>query len=304
VDGCGRRDLDYARRMAAPLSDTMRTLLDGWRADLAPAWSQALAGVEPDFGAVRADLDVADGEVVFPGRKGRPPAGARPDAHVFRALDGIAPADVRVVVMGQDPYTRVEQATGRSFEQGDLADWLGKPKVTPSLRRIVQALARRRTGNLAYLDGQGGWGRVVADIKSGALPIEGPRALWDHWQAQGVVFLNAILTFNRFQPDHQFRGHQPLWRPILVRLLDALVRRPEGALVCVAWGGKAADAFKGARVEESARAAGTWESRVRVVTASHPNAFGAPPPFFAGSGDPLRDVNDALVAMGGKAVEW
>lgn len=282
----------------------MRALLDGWRSDLAPAWSDALAGVEPDVDAVRADLSLADGEVVFPGRRGRAPQGARADAHVFRALDGIAPADVRVVVMGQDPYTRVEQATGRSFEQGDLADWLGKPKVTPSLRRIVQALARRRTGNLAYLDGQGGWGRVVADIKSGALAIEGPRALWDRWQAQGVVFLNAILTFNRFQPDFQFGGHQPLWRPILVRLLDALARRKDAALVCVAWGGKAEAAIKGARVEQAARAAGTWESHVRVVTASHPNAFGAPPPFFAGSGDPLQDVNDALVAMGGKAVEW
>jgi uracil-DNA glycosylase len=290
--------------MPTLLRDAMARLLDGWRADLAPAWSQALAGVEPDLSSVRADLEVADGEVVFPGRKDRPPPGARADAHVFRALDGIAPADVRVVVMGQDPYTRVEQATGRSFEQGDLADWLGKPKVTPSLRRIVQALARRRTGTLAYLDGQGGWGRVVSDIRSGTLAIEGPRALWDHWQAQGVVFLNAILTFNRFEPDHQFRGHQPLWRPVLVRILDVLARRPDRALVCVAWGGKAADAIRSARVEESARAAGTWQTHVRVVTAAHPNAFGAPPPFFAVSGDPLQDVNDALVAMGGQAVEW
>lgn len=290
--------------MATLLRDEMSRLLHGWRADLAPAWSQALAGVEPDLAAVRADLALADGEVVFPGRKGRPPAGARADAHVFRALDGIAPEDVRVVVMGQDPYTRVEQATGRSFEQGDLTDWLGKPKVTPSLRRIVQALARRRTGRLAYLDGQGGWARVVADIRTGTLAIEGPRALWDHWQAQGVLFLNAILTFNRFQSDFQFQGHQPLWRPVLVRLLDVLVRRPDRALVCVAWGGKAGAAFKSARVEESARAAGTWESHVRVVTASHPNAFGAPPPFFTGSGDPLQDVNDALVAMGGQAVDW
>jgi uracil-DNA glycosylase len=304
VDGCRAANLDYAAAMATTLRDAMRALLDGWRGDVAPAWSAALAGVEPDLDAVRADLALGDGEVVFPGRKGRPPAGARPDAHVFRALDGVAPADVRVVVMGQDPYTRVEQATGRSFEQGDLRDWLGKPRVTPSLRRIVQALARRRTGELSYLDGRGGWGRVVSDLRSGALAIEDPRALWDRWQRQGVVFLNAILTFNRFQPDFQFRGHQPLWRPVLVRLLDVLVRRPESPLVCVAWGGKAADAIRSARVEESARAAGTWQTRVRVVTASHPNAFGAPPPFFAGSGDPLQDVNDALVAMGGQAIDW
>ncbi len=29
------------------------------------------------------------------------------------------------VLMGQDPYPHVQQATGRSFEQGDLKDWLG-----------------------------------------------------------------------------------------------------------------------------------------------------------------------------------
>jgi uracil-DNA glycosylase len=304
VDGSRAANLDYAAAMATTLRDTMRALLDGWRGDLPPAWSHALAGVEPDLEAVRADLALADGEVVFPGRKGRAPAGARPDSHAFRALDGIAPADVRVVVMGQDPYTRVEQATGRSFEQGDLRDWFGQPKVTPSLKRIVQALARRRTNDLSYLDGRGGWARVVTDLKSRALAIPEPRALWDHWQAQGVVFLNAILTFNRFQPDYQFRGHQPLWRPILLRLLDVLVRRSEGALVCVAWGGKAADAIRSARVEEAARAAGTWGKRVRTVTAAHPNAIGAPPPFFAGTRDPLQDVNDALVAMGGKAVQW
>jgi hypothetical protein len=51
------------------------------------------------------------------------PGGAIWPANVFRALNDLDPAHVRAVIFGNDPYTKVEQATGRSFEQGDIGDW-------------------------------------------------------------------------------------------------------------------------------------------------------------------------------------
>jgi uracil-DNA glycosylase len=290
--------------MAARLQDALSALLAGWRSDLDPAWRAVLDGVEPDFAGVAADLDVADGEVIFPGRKGRAPAGARPDAHVFRALDGITPDDLSVVVMGQDPYTQVTQATGRSFEQGDLRDWLGKPKVTPSLRRMIQALAAVRSpGKPAYLDSAGGWGRIVDDIRAGVLQIEPPRELWDLWQRQGVMFINAILTFNRFKPHHQFDGHGRLWAPVVRALLGHLARRPGRPVVFVTWGGKAQDAFKASGVEAAARAAGTWGKSVCQVKRPHPNALGEGAPFLQGS-NPFDEINTVLTAAGGTAIRW
>jgi uracil-DNA glycosylase len=290
--------------MPRNLRDAMREMLAGWRADVDPRWRGVLVGdgVEPDVDAIAADLDVADGELVFPGRKGRPPAGARADAHVFRALDGIGPDDVTVVVMGQDPYTQVAQATGRSFEQGDLADWLGKPKVTPSLRRMIQALAAERTGNAAYL-ANAGWRPLVEDLRTGRLTIQPPQALWDDWQSQGVIFLNAILTFNRFEPRHQFKGHGPLWAPVVRALLAHLVRRKDKPAVFVTWGDKARAAFDASGAESASRAAGTWDKSVVQVTRPHPNAMGERPPFLQGA-NPWDEINAALTRAGGTPVRW
>ena len=286
----------------AQLMAVMDDLLQNWRSDLSPAWSAALAGIEPNVAAIDPALMLNPGEVVFPARKGKPPAGARTDSHIFRALDSISPKDVRVVVMGQDPYTHVEQATGRSFEQGDLSDWLGKPKVTPSLRRILQSLAVHRSGNAAYAI-TGGWKLLVDDLRSGKLKIEPSRQLWDHWQTQGVIFINAILTFNRFEPAYQFRGHQPLWAPVIHGLLKHLVSRQTGELVCVGWGGKAQSVLQAAGVEAMAREAGTWESRVRIVAGPHPNAPPMDkPPFLLA--DRLAQVNQAVTAMGGEPIRW
>ena len=286
------------------LRDALESLLEDWRDDISPRWSAVLSGVEPDFAAVDDSLELDPGEVIFPGRRGRAPAGGRPDSCIFRALDSIDPDDVRVVVMGQDPYTHVAQATGRSFEQGDLTDWLGKPRVSPSLQRIIQAVALARTGDRRFTDGAGAWQRLVADLRTGALTIEPSMTLWDGWQAQGVLFVNAIFTFNRFDPRYQFGGHQPLWRPIVRRLLVHLAGRAGRPVAFVAWGGKALDALNGAGVEAAARAAGTWDKTVTLVRGPHPNAPPPGQPPFLHGRDPLGEVNQAVARVGGTPVRW
>lgn len=55
------------------------------------------------------------------------------------------PEEVSVVIFGNDPYTRVEQATGRSFEQGNLTDWVKdvqvRRRISPGLKSILCAAA-------------------------------------------------------------------------------------------------------------------------------------------------------------------
>lgn len=286
------------------LRQALEVLLDGWRSDVSADWRDLLAGVEPDFAGVAANLELDAGETIFPGRKGAAPAGARADSHIFRALDGVRPQDVSVVVMGQDPYTKVAQATGRSFEQGDLSDWFGTPRVAPSLKRMIQALATSRTGDERYLAGAGGWQRILDDIHASRLSIPAPLPLWDHWQSQGVLYLNAILTFNRVDPAFQFNGHGRLWSPILRTILGKLVERPDQPIVFVAWGGKAKEAFDASGAEQAARDAGTWEESVTLVRRAHPNSppFSTPP-FLAGE-NAFSQINAALQAVGGTAIDW
>ena len=121
-------------------------------ANLPPAWRQVLGAWTP-----AAQERVVDAVRAVSGEREIAP----PDP--FRALRLLAPADVRVVVFGQDPYPRPGHADGLAFSAGH-----GKPV---SLRRIFDILRADRPG----------WE---------------PPARWllDGWARQGVLMLNPVLT--------------------------------------------------------------------------------------------------------------
>lgn len=292
----------------ANLREALREFLKGWRNDLAWSWRQVLRGVGPDFNAVRADLELGDEEFIFPGRKGRPIAGAPPGAHVFRALDGIRPGAVRAVVLGQDPYPNHQFATGRAFEQGDLESWPRDPKrVADSLARIVQTMAAAGTGNAAYTRNDAAWRKVLDDLQAGVLRLAAPNRLFGRLERQGVLWLNTGLTISRFQKGgapEQLEGHLPLWRPIIQRILTHLATRPSGQVVFLLWGSPARRAFEEAGVQQAAEAAGAWQQRVAVATHAHPAAVISGKPFFFRPPNPFGRANELLVQMEGKPIDW
>lgn len=238
--------------------------------------------------------------------------GARRDAHIFRALDGISPEQVKVVVLGQDPYPNPAQATGRAFEQGDLDVWPDDGSfVALSLRRIVQAAAFAQTEHPAFISGDAAWPEVPRAIRDGRLKFSGrPRGLFDAWQRSGVLFLNTGLTLSRFDsktsPSHQFDGHLPLWFPVVSELMRRLAKLGN-PLVILLWGRKARTAFRDAGVREAAQDAGTWKTKVDTVANSHP-AFPrlnkSPVDFFDAEHNPFINANAALARMGASSVRW
>jgi uracil-DNA glycosylase len=165
-------------------------------ASVPAAWRQMLGGWTP--AAERAVVDAvraASGEREI----------APPDP--FRALRLLAPADVRVVLFGQDPYPRPGHATGLAFSAGH-----GKPV---SLRRIFEVLKADRPG----------W-----------QPPE--RWALDDWARQGVLMLNPVLTVEVGKAgSHMNCGWQALTSEI-VRILATLPAPPTFLL----WG-KPAQAF-------------------------------------------------------------
>ncbi len=288
----------------ANLRSEMGDFLSDWRTDISDSWRGALDGVEPELGAIGNTLTLEDNETIFPGRKGHPAPGARPDSHVFRALDGLRPKDVRAVILGQDPYPKSSRATGRSFEQGDLPQWSPKKSaVAESLRRILQVVAHFRTGESKYVEGDAAWAGLVQDIESGALAVAPPQQFFDKWQAQGVLCLNAGLTLSRFEPAIQ-QAHFSLWRPVVQRILTTVATRATGSVVFLLWGGVSQTTFKKLGVLAAAEAAGTRE-RVAVATAVHPGAEdSAGQPRFFRSPNVFTDANQKLQAAGGEAIEW
>ncbi len=150
----------------------------------------------PSMAALRAYLvaEEAAGRRIFP-------AGAE----WFRALDLTPLEQVRVVILGQDPYHGEGQAHGLCFSV--------KPGVRtpPSLVNIFKELA----SDLG-----------IAPARHGFL---------EHWARQGVLLLNSVLTVELGRAAaHQGRG----WE----RFTDAVVRlvaAKETPVVFLLWGSHA-----------------------------------------------------------------
>jgi uracil-DNA glycosylase len=120
----------------------------------------------------------------------------------LRALALTAPADVRVVVVGQDPYHGPGQAEGLAFSVAPGV------KVPPSLRNIYLELGVSPPPR---------HGRLVS------------------WAEQGVLLLNTTLTVEDGQPaSHAKRGWEVFTDAVLQRC-----NAEGGRKVFLLWGGHA-----------------------------------------------------------------
>lgn len=160
---------------------------------VAPDWAVALAPVEP---ALRAAGDFLRAEVAA--GHGYLPAG---DA-ILRAFARPL-ADVRVLIVGQDPYPTPGHAMGLSFS------------VQGGVRPLPRSLANIVT-------------ELMSDVGA---PPPGSGDLTP-WSNQGVMLLNRVLTVRPGAPaSHRGKG----WEAVTDRAIAALVERG-GPLVAVLWG--------------------------------------------------------------------
>ena len=177
----------YARRYPARVNPAALTDL------VAPDWARALAPAEPQLRAAGEYLraEVAAGRQYLPA----------PDA-VLRAFARPL-ADVRVLVVGQDPYPTPGHPMGLSF----------------SVRSDVRPLPRSLANIL----------RELHDDLGLPVPASGDLS---PWADQGVMLLNRVLTVRPGVPASH-RGHG--WEAVTDRAIAALVERG-GPLVAVLWG--------------------------------------------------------------------
>jgi uracil-DNA glycosylase len=271
--------------MPMPLRDALRETLEGWQSDLEPAWQPVAQGVALGFDAVDPSLMLEPWEPIFPARRGKKFPGAPPGAHMLRAFDGIEPDAVRCVILGQDPYPSPDFATGRAFEAGNVARWRELEKMfSHSVRTFMQQVCAARTGRPELGVDVTGWSRMVDEIEAGQIVLEPPDALIDPWVRQGVLPLNSSCTLSRFAvagDPHQVRGHLPVWRPWLLRVLRLLAERDDRPTVFIGFGRVAMDALGEAGIVDAAARRG---SRIALIARDHPAAGNAvlalPNPFL------------------------
>ena len=283
--------------MAMQLRAALQENLEGWHDDIAPAWHAIVRDIKLAFDAVDPTLELEPWEPIFPTRRSRTFPGAPAGAHMLRAFDGTAPGDVRCVILGQDPYPCPAFATGRTFEAGNVARWRELDKMfSPSVRAVIQLIVAARTGEADYARSFAQWPTTLAAIEEGAVDLEPPDALADRWVASGVLLLNASLTLSRFQragDPHQVRGHLPLWRPLMVRVLEFLAQR-DAPVVFIGFGDAAGETLRAAGLD------GADAGDERIVLHPHPAEAEA----FLALENPLSLCNRRLRAMGAAPVGW
>ena len=168
----------------------METVPDSWKAVLDPA----LATEEARRLGGWIQAEEAAGKVVYP-----------PRGYRLKALELTPLEQVRVVILGQDPYHGPGQAMGLSFSVPEGV------KIPPSLANIYKELA--------------------ADLGI-ARPDHGDLA---HWARQGVLLLNTTLTVEEGQAgSHAGRG----WEAITDACVAAVAQR-EAPSVFILWGNHA-----------------------------------------------------------------
>lgn len=122
--------------------------------------------------------------------------------NIFRAFELCPFDEVKVVILGQDPYHGPKQANGLCFSVGD-----GIP-LPPSLQNIYK--------------------EIQSDI---GIKMPGTGNL-DNWSRQGVLLLNATLTVQANKPgSHQHQG----WEEFTDAVIKEVSEKKEH-IVFILWG--------------------------------------------------------------------
>ena len=203
-----------------------------------------------------------------------PPAG-----DIYNALRLTDYDDVKVVILGQDPYHEPGQAHGLAFS---VMRGTGMP---PSLVNILKEL-ESDTG-IRYEPGANGEIRNKSEnyIDDTASDNSAAKGILDPWAGQGVLLLNTVLTVRAHRAaSHRGRG----WEQFTDRVIELLAER-ERPMAFVLWGAHAQQKkelilnsqLKSSASETNQTRAGDG-SRHLIIEAPHPSPLSAYRGFFGG----------------------
>ena len=133
-----------------------------------------------------------------------------PENQVFRAWECTPFEQIKVVIIGQDPYHGLGQANGLAFSVNKGIS------LPPSLRNIFSEIQRDIPGTKL----------LQGDLTS--------------WARQGVFLINTILSVEEGKPlSHQHLG----WKSITMATIKRIAQQ-KNPVVFMLWGSKAQDLLK------------------------------------------------------------
>lgn len=162
---------------------------------------------------------------------------------VFRAFKGLSLRDIKVVIIGQDPY-HDGSATGLAFDNG------GQLKTSPSLKNVLK--------------------EVEDSIYKGVNLQSTANTNLARWVIEGVFLLNRVLTVRKGEPgSHEDIGWKEFTNQV-IKVINDRVYKPGGyPVVFMLWGKKAQE------VEPLID-----QEHHLVLKAPHPSPYSADKGFF------------------------
>lgn len=160
---------------------------------VAPDWAEALAPVEPQIAAAGQFLrsELAAGRTYLP--RGE---------HILRAFSRPL-VDVRVLIVGQDPYPTPGHPIGLCFA------------VAPDVRPLPRSLVN-----------------IYKELQTDVGVDPPPHGDLSRWTEQGVLLLNRVLTVRPGTPgSHRGKG----WEQVTECAISALAKRG-GPMAAILWG--------------------------------------------------------------------
>lgn len=203
---------------------------------------------------------------------------------IFNAFDGLQPQDVKVLIIGQDPYPDEAKAHGLAFSYRD-----GSIPADDSLRNIFH--------------------KIKDD-----LGIDNIHTNLSAWKEQGVLLLNRALTFAPNNQDFHIKAWHDFINQVISKLLKVKTENKQ-PLVIMLWGAKANElkalAYKGIKQEADYQEKYPF---VRILRSSHPsNNYqactksiynGEIPAFNDTNYKPFKECNEFLKANGINEIRW
>lgn len=158
---------------------------------------------------------------------------------IFNAFEGLKPQDVKVLIIGQDPYPTEGRADGLAFSFGN-----NKP-AQASLKNIFDK------------------------IKS-ELNIDNKNTNLKCWRDRGVLLLNTALTYRKGKQDYHIESWRNFVNSIISKLLQ-IKRGSNNPLVIMLWGGQAnlLKLFRNDKEDFMYR-----DKHIYILRASHPSNVG------------------------------
>jgi len=222
-----------------------------------PGWQALLADQKATLETIEialANLQSAEGssELFLPAPQ-----------NVMRAFES-DPNQVRVLIIGQDPYPTPGHAIGLAFAC--------PPEILPQPRSLQNIRAE------LFAD-------MASSNDSKVTPNQMSTLDLSNWADQGVMLLNRSLTVAPGQPgSHQDIG----WLRFTATAIERLAVLRAGALVSLLWG-------------KSAQAVAPLVGSA-VLQAAHPSPLSARRGFFGSR--PFSNANRLLLELGQQPIDW